>query len=92
MGLWIIFKDDGGIVRHAVTTSMDQWIIFKDDGDIVRHAVTTSMDQWIIFKDDGGIVRHAVTTSMDHNETARNCLDIIALLKQHKVLYIISFK
>ena len=35
MDQWIIFKDDGGIVRHAVTTSMYQWIIFKDDGGIV---------------------------------------------------------
>ena len=35
MDQWIILKDDGGIVRHALNTRMDQWIIFKDDGGIV---------------------------------------------------------
>ena len=40
----------------------------------------------ITFLDDSGIVRHAMTTSLEHEETARNCLDIVAMLKQSKVL------
>jgi len=39
----------------------------------------------VVIIDDSGIVRHAMTTSLEHEETARNCLDIVAMLKQSKL-------
>jgi len=39
----------------------------------------------VVIIDDSSVVRHAMTTSMEYAETASNCLDIVAMLKQHKL-------
>jgi len=51
--------------------------VYDSEEGVCRNAV--------VIIDESGIVRHAMTTSMEHDETARNCLDIIAMLKQHQL-------
>ncbi|XP_023344471.1 arginine kinase [Eurytemora carolleeae] len=65
------------LISDPAGTMSTKYDVYDQEEGVCRNAV--------VIIDDGGIVRHAVTTSMDHNETARNCLDIIALLKQHKL-------
>jgi len=72
----------GGTIRIPLisdsTGSMSQkYDVFDPEEGICRNAV--------VIIDDVGIVRHAMTTSMEHMETAQNCLDIVAMLKQHKL-------
>jgi len=72
----------GGSLRIPLISdcsgSMSQkYDVYDAEEGICRNAV--------VIIDDTGIVRHAMTTSMDYNETARNCLDIVAMLKQHKL-------
>jgi hypothetical protein len=35
--------------------------------------------------DESGVVRHAMATSMGSEDTAKSCLDLVALLRQNKV-------
>jgi hypothetical protein len=40
---------------------------------------------FILNLDESGVVRHAMATSMGSEDTAKSCLDLVALLRQNKV-------
>ncbi len=40
---------------------------------------------FILNSDESGVVRHAMATSMGSEDTAKSCLDLVALLRQNKV-------
>jgi hypothetical protein len=43
------------------------------------------IDLFILNSDESGVVRHAMATSMGSEDTAKSCLDLVALLRQNKV-------
>jgi len=77
--------DDGGfggsikipLISDCSGSMSKKYDVYDSEEGICRNAV--------VIIDDSNIVRHAMTTSMEHGETAANCLDIVAMLKQHKL-------